>query len=85
MHYFNIGAVRGSCGHKHRTLSGAARCLKNDQIGCKRQAGYSDRITKIKENGESYDLSREEFELQDLIHDLQQKGLGLASLYPFVV
>lgn len=37
------GSVRGNCWHKHRTIRGALKCLKDDQIGCERQGGYSDR------------------------------------------
>lgn len=42
--YGCIGEVRGDCGHKHRKLTGAVRCLLEDKIGCKSQGGYSDRI-----------------------------------------
>ena len=41
--YTTEGSVRGSCGHKHRTLQGAADCLKRDAAGCRSQGGYSDR------------------------------------------
>ena len=44
--YTNIGSVRGSCGHTHRTVSGAIRCLDRDQSGCAGQGGYSDRVIK---------------------------------------
>lgn len=37
------GSVRGTCPHKHRTLLGAARCIHQDKVGCRRQGGYSDR------------------------------------------
>ena len=37
------GDVRGDCDHKHRTPSGARRCLEEDRKGCKTQGGYSDR------------------------------------------
>ena len=43
MTYTTKGSVRGQCAHKHRTLSGAVRCLKDDRRGCERQGGYSDR------------------------------------------
>jgi hypothetical protein len=43
MTYTCIGSVRGSCGHKHRTLEGAAACLRRDVQGCVQQGGYSDR------------------------------------------
>ena len=41
--YTTSGPVRGACGHRHRTLSGAIRCLDEDSAGCKRQGGYTDR------------------------------------------
>lgn len=41
--YTTTGSVRGSCGHRHRTVSGAAACLGRDQTDCARQGGYSDR------------------------------------------
>jgi len=37
------GSVRGGCGHRHRTITGAARCLERDRSGCRSQGGYSDR------------------------------------------
>ena len=37
------GPVRGSCGHRHRTLATALACLKSDQRGCGSVGGYSDR------------------------------------------
>jgi hypothetical protein len=37
------GDVRGWCGHNHRTIDGAIRCLDRDQCGCESQRGYSDR------------------------------------------
>lgn len=42
-HYRVVGNVRGWCGHRHRSLHAAARCLRNDQSGCRSQGGYSDR------------------------------------------
>ena len=41
--YTTRGSVRGSCGHNHRTIATACRCLKADQAGCRSQRGYSDR------------------------------------------
>lgn len=41
--YTTTGSVRGDCGHRHRTLTGAVRCLRDDQVGCARQGGCSDR------------------------------------------
>jgi len=43
--YVCAGPVRGDCGHTHRTLSGAARCLHNDRASCRTLGGgaYSDR------------------------------------------
>jgi hypothetical protein len=45
--YTNIGSVRGSCGHNHRTISGALRCLDSDQSGCRQCGGYSDRVVRV--------------------------------------
>ena len=41
--FITRGQVRGDCSHQHRTLTGAARCLRRDQRGCGQQGGYSDR------------------------------------------
>lgn len=41
--YTTDGEIRGCCGHSHRTLGGALRCLREDQEGCRRQGGWSDR------------------------------------------
>ena len=43
--YIASGQVRGACGHRHRTLAGAARCLERDLRLCRRTDGgtYSDR------------------------------------------
>jgi hypothetical protein len=41
--YRCVGDVRGWCGHNHRTVDGAIRCLDRDQCGCESHRGYSDR------------------------------------------
>jgi len=41
--YTTKGPVRGCCGHEHRSIETAFRCLAADQSGCRRQGGYSDR------------------------------------------
>jgi hypothetical protein len=46
------GSVRGSCGHAHRTLSGAVACRSRDHRGCARQGGYSDRRV-VRTDGET--------------------------------
>ena len=33
-YYYCKGPIRGACGHHHRTITGAARCLRSDQRGC---------------------------------------------------
>jgi hypothetical protein len=42
-YYTTIGAVRGECGHRHRTSETAQRCADKDQAGCAHVGGYSDR------------------------------------------
>ena len=49
--YTTTGAVRGDCGHGHRTLETAERCLSRDRAGCARQGGYSDRRIVLTEPG----------------------------------
>lgn len=41
--YTTTGSVRGCCGHKHRSIATAKRCIDKDQAGCATQGGYSDR------------------------------------------
>jgi hypothetical protein len=52
------GSVRGSCGHVHRTLSGASQCCKRDRRACKKQGGYSDRDVR---NADGTQLSENEY------------------------
>lgn len=55
-HYYLKGSVRGHCGHQHRTLSGLARCMRQDSNGCSRQGGYSDRRPVAVVDGEHIPL-----------------------------
>lgn len=48
-YWTSIGPVRGWCGHRHRSEAAAARCLKEDQAGCRSQGGYSDRVVVRKD------------------------------------
>lgn len=44
--YTTRGSVRGSCGHKHRSLATAVACARSDMRACKGLPGgtsYSDR------------------------------------------
>lgn len=59
--YTLTGSVRGNCGHKHTTLSGAARCSVRDSDGCASQGGYSDRQLVVIENGSERDPDEEEY------------------------
>lgn len=43
VYYFTRGLVRGWCGHKHRSVDAAIRCLEQDRRRCRSQGGYSDR------------------------------------------
>jgi hypothetical protein len=53
--------VRGNCGHTHRTLSGAVRCLRDDRRGCKSQGGYSDRAIHAVVDGRVEDLDEQDY------------------------
>mgnify|MGYP001583537204 FL=1 len=64
--YRCLGPVRALCGHEHRTLSGAERCLYADQAVCSKQGGYSDRrIVGVTDEGWERELTDEEFEQLD--------------------
>ncbi len=41
--YTTWGAVRGDCGHAHRSAGAAERCARADSAGCRTHGGYSDR------------------------------------------
>jgi oxalate decarboxylase/phosphoglucose isomerase-like protein (cupin superfamily) len=51
--YITRGSVRGQCSHKHRTVSGALKCLERDQSGCHEHGGYSDREVYEVTDGEA--------------------------------
>lgn len=58
--YTTAGSIRGCCGHTHRTLSGALRCLQRDEDGCGSQGGYSDRrIVRLPDYAELSDDERQ--------------------------
>lgn len=48
--YTTHGPVRACCGHNHKTIESAARCLRKDIKGCKSVGGYSDRVILIVEH-----------------------------------
>lgn len=51
-YYETIGSVRGNCGHHHKTIEAAQRCIDRDMVGCKSQGGYSDRFIHLIEDGQ---------------------------------
>ena len=57
--YTCIGSVRGSCGVRHRTVTGAARCLARDWAGCHEAGGYSDRCI-VRSDGLHFVLHEDE-------------------------
>lgn len=61
LQYTSQGSVRGWCGHAHRRLDTALKCIERDHRGCKTQGGYSDRQAMRLLNGKVYDLSEAEF------------------------
>ena len=58
--YTTTGSVRGSCGHKHRSIGAAVRCLLADQSGCTASRGYSDRTVRVIDADGERTLTREE-------------------------
>ncbi len=47
MRYTTHGAVRGRCGHEHRTIQAALKCLARDIRQCQSVGGYSDRYVYL--------------------------------------
>jgi hypothetical protein len=41
--YTTDGALRGPCGHKHKTLESAVDCLDGDDAICEARGGHTDR------------------------------------------
>jgi hypothetical protein len=64
-YYTTNGSVRGSCGHKHRLLETAQKCVYQDHKGCISQGGYSDRSVCVIKNGEERPLNEVEFTFLD--------------------
>jgi hypothetical protein len=71
-YYVAEGSVCGSCGHKHRTLSGAERCANGYHAAIRRAypstfptRAYSDRCIVKYVDGERVDLSDRELEELD--------------------
>lgn len=74
--YTTYGSVRGGCGHKHRTIETACRCMQRDQRDCKSVRGYSDRSVVLYVNGEQQELSEGDFAaVQDTLDKIRN---GLA-------
>lgn len=65
--YTTRGSVRGCCGHKHRTLEAAIRCVLADQRDCERAGGYSDRQA-VRSDGEPIDSDWYAETLDRLMH-----------------
>lgn len=63
-HYVAHGSVRGSCGHKHRSIATAQACCDRDQFDCRSLGGghYSDRSVTPVENGHFRELTESEQE-----------------------
>jgi hypothetical protein len=68
--YVCVGNVRGSCGHAHRTITGAAKCLRRERANCRKNGGYSDRRiapVEVDSYGDHGYLSDEEYDEADKI------------------
>lgn len=55
-HYYATGSVRGDCGHRHRTVDAAVRCVERDRAACRRIGGgcYSDRDRIVGSDGSTW-------------------------------
>ncbi len=65
--YATEGSVCWSCGHQHRTIRGAQRCLDRHGRGCSSQGGYSDRYVVAYEGGERVDMTADERDILDAL------------------
>lgn len=65
--YVCDGSVRGTCGHMHKTLDSAKRCLDRDSDGCASQGGYSDRSIYAIERGVMRPLDAHEERMLDAL------------------
>jgi hypothetical protein len=71
--YTTRGSLRGCCGHNHRTMTAAVRCLLSDQSGCRNHAGYSDRVIRVTDCGDERALTNDEHhDFLDAEHLLSQ-------------
>ena len=57
--YTTDGSVRGACGHAHRTIEAAVRCVERDGRRCANQGGYTDRVVRRADGGALSDAERE--------------------------
>jgi hypothetical protein len=72
--YTTTGSVRQSCGHAHRSIETAARCLRQDQRDCKKIRGYSDRaIRRLGKNGQYLPLTLEDQDALDAIESQEDR------------
>ena len=65
--YTTAGSVRGHCGHHHRTVAAAVRCLQADQSCCRTLRGYSDRQVIPVDDGEARGMTRDEWDEVDYL------------------
>lgn len=59
--YITWGPVWGWCGHLHRTLSGAQRCLRRAQARGRESGRKSDREIRVIPDGWSLDSNNTEY------------------------
>jgi hypothetical protein len=45
--YITQGVLRGRCGHQHKSLAGATKCLMKDELWCRAQGGGGDSDRRI--------------------------------------
>lgn len=74
MRYIASGAVRGDCGHQHKSIAAAQRCADRDGAACARLPGgnsYSDRTVRRADN-----LPLDDWELDELhyLHSIIREG-----------
>jgi len=76
--FITQGVLRGRCGHSHKTLVGATRCLLKDELWCQAQGGggHSDRRIFVVGGGTRRELSAVELATVEALRPAIAKELA---------
>ena len=74
--YTTDGPLRGRCGHQHKSLEGAIKCLDDDETWCRELGGggHTDRRIFVVGNRQKRELNAEELAAVELYRRTMEKG-----------